>query len=343
MSQDFLLGIDVGGTRTRALVAGVDGRALGFGETGPGNHEIVGYDGLFGAMGDALSQALANFGQTAEGLHLAGAGFGVAGFDWESERAATMVAIRRLGISCPVTLKNDAALGLAAGSSEGWGINVSAGTSNNCYGRTRVQKGGGIREGCIAGAGAALGENGGAAEIVGAALACINHARILRGPPTALTGALCARTGARDADDLIEGIACRRIAPSADWAGDVFAAARAGDEVARGVIDWAGRELGESAAAVARQIGIERESFEVVLSGSLFAYEPRLEDGVAAVLAVAAPGARLVHFDAPPVIGAVVLGAEAAGLDGRAVRARLLETEEAVISPFPARIGPRRR
>jgi len=331
VSQDFLLGVDVGGTRTRALVTDADGRALGFGEAGAGNHEIVGYDGLFCAMNDAFSQALAHFGMTAGGLHFAGAGYGVAGFDWESERAATMAAIRRLGLFCPVELKNDAALGLAAGSSEGWGINVSAGTSNNCYGRTREQNDGGVREGCIAGAGAALGENGGAAEIVGAALVCINHARILRGPPTALTGTLCARAGARDANDLIEGLACRRIAPSADWAGDVFAVAREGDAVARGVIDWAGRELGESAGAVARQIGIERESFEVVLSGSLFAYEPRLEDGVAAVLAVAAPGARLVHFDAPPVIGAVVLGAEAAGLDSRAVRARLLETAAAIL------------
>jgi len=144
---------------------------------------------------------------------------------------------------------------------------------------------------------------------------------------------LCACAGARDADALVEGLACRRIAPSADWAMDVFETARKGDLVARSVINWAGRELGESAAAVARQLGIEHESFEVVLSGSLFGYEPRLEEGVAAVLAEAAPGARLIHFDAPPVIGAVVLAAEEAGLDAHAVRARLLETVPEVIGP----------
>ncbi|MCE5257243.1 MAG: hypothetical protein LLF89_10425 [Spirochaetaceae bacterium] len=335
MTQGYLLGIDVGGSRTRALVADNEGRALGFGEAGAGNHEIVGYDGLFGAMREALCQALADT-NVGESMRFVGAGFGIAGFDWESERAQTMSAIARLELSCPVALRNDAALGLAAGSSEGWGINISAGTSNNCYGRTRSGHGGDgsvVREGRIAGAGAAFGENGGAAEIVKAALVCINHARIMRGPPTALTGAFCSRTGASDANALVEGLVCGRVAPSADWAQDVFATARAGDAVARGVITWAGRELGESAVAVARQLGLEQESFEVVLSGSLFAYEPKLEAGVAAVLAEAAPGARLVHFDAPPVIGAVVLGAEEASLDGRAVRTRLLETVAEVIRP----------
>lgn len=334
MSQKYLLGIDVGGSRTRALVADSAGRVLGFGEAGPGNHEVVGYDGLFAAMRDALSRALAELDPapgagplSPRDLHFAGAGFGVAGFDWESERAETMAAIARLGLSCPVELRNDAALGLAAGASEGWGINISAGTSNNCYGRARNG-----REGRISGAGAAFGENGGAAEILGAALVCINHARILRGPPTALTAALCARAGVRDADALVEGLACRRIAPSVDWVSEVFETARAGDVVARGLIAWAGRELGESAAAVVRQLGLERETFDVVLSGSLFGYEPGLEDGVAAVLVEAAPGARLVRLAAPPVIGAAVLGAEAAGLDGGAVRARLFETVQGLPS-----------
>lgn len=319
MRRGYLLGIDVGGSRTRALVAGPDGAALGFGEAGPGNHETVGYDGLLAAMRAALSEALAKAGAGVGDV--AGAGFGVAGFDWESERAETMTAIGRLGLSCPIALRNDSALGLAAGSSEGWGINISAGTSNNCYGLSRDG-----REGRIAGAGGQLGENGGAAEIVGAAFVCVNHARIRRGPPTALTEIFCARAGVPDADALIEGLACGRIFPGAGWAPDIFAAARDGDEVAKGIIAWAGAELGESAAAVARQLGIEGESFEVVLSGSLFDYEPKLETGVGAVLKRVAPGVRLVHLNAPPVVGACLLGAAEAGLGSSAMRPRLLAT-----------------
>jgi N-acetylglucosamine kinase-like BadF-type ATPase len=327
VDSGFLLGVDVGGTGTRALITDSAGRILGFGVAGPGNHEMVGYEGLFRAMQEALATAVRD-----AHLRFLGAGFGVAGFDWESERADTLAAIAKLGLRCPIVLKNDAALGLAAGSSEGWGVNVSAGTSNNCYGKARSLEGSGemmcevIREGSIAGAGAALGENGGAAEIVQAALIAINHARILRGPATTLGAALCARSGARNADALIEGLACGTIVPQAVWAGDVFATARAGDPVALHIIDWAGRELGESAAAVARQVGIQDQAFEVVLSGSLFGLEPPLETGLAAVLARKTPGARIVRLDAPPVTGAVILAAEEAGLDRGAFRPVLLDS-----------------
>jgi N-acetylglucosamine kinase-like BadF-type ATPase len=309
--------MDVGGSRTRALLAGLDGEILGIGETGPGNPEVVGYDGLAAAMRDAFAAAIGEHND----FVITGAGLGVAGFDWESERADTMAAIAKLGLSCPIVLKNDSALGLAAGSSEGWGINIAAGTSNNCYGLSREG-----REGRLAGGGGLLGENGGALEIVAAAVVQINYARILRGPETSLTELFCARAAAPDPDAFVEGLTCGRISPRASWAPDVFAAARAGDEVANGIVAWAGAELGESAAAVARQIGIQNDTFEVLLSGSLFDLEPSLEKGIVAVLTLATPRARISRLNAPPVIGAVLLAATAAGRDPRAIKPRLLKT-----------------
>ena len=61
----YYLGADLGATKTHILIADQTGRALAFGESGPGNHETVGYDGMFASMHDALGQAL-----TASGLHL---------------------------------------------------------------------------------------------------------------------------------------------------------------------------------------------------------------------------------------------------------------------------------
>lgn len=338
MSSEIFLGIDVGGSRTRALLADDEGRAIGFGEAGAGNHEIVGYEGLYQAMQQALSAALeeaslrvkpqasptATRGAAtdltiANRAALRGAGFGVAGFDWESEREETMSAIARLGLACPISLHNDSAIGLAAGSARGWGLNVVAGTSNNCYGLSRDG-----REGRIAGAGAQVGENGGAAEIAWKALAAVNHARIGRRGRTALTGLLCSAARSANAETLIEAIATDRIQASAAWAPLVFKAAKEGDEAAIEIIDWAGRELGESAAAVIRQLGMEEESFEVVLSGSLFDYEPKLETGLSAALCPVAPHARTVHLGAPPVVGALLLGMAAAGIDASSKRESLL-------------------
>jgi N-acetylglucosamine kinase-like BadF-type ATPase len=332
--RDFLLGIDVGGSRTRALVSDAEGRALGYGEAGAGNHETVGYEGLYSAMESALSAALAAAGLprvSGAGKALAGGGFGVAGFDWESERKETSAAIAKLGLDCPIELRVDAALGLAAGSEAGWGLNLVAGTSNNCYGLSPDG-----REGRIAGASSLLGEHGGAAEIAGKALIAVNHARIKRTGPTALSEVLCGLTGMATSEELIEAAGLGRLEPDAAWAPAVFEAARGGDEAARNIIDWAGRELGESAAAVVRQLGLEAMAFDVILSGSLFGYEPKLEAGLAPVLLSHAPGAVISHLAAPPVVGAVLLGAAAAGLSpggrGRpAMRERLLETTASLL------------
>ena len=48
----ILLGADIGGTKTRVLIADGTGRTLGRGEAGPGNHEVVGYEGMAQAIKD---------------------------------------------------------------------------------------------------------------------------------------------------------------------------------------------------------------------------------------------------------------------------------------------------
>lgn len=320
----YILGIDVGGSRTRALVASPEGAALGFGEAGPGNHEIVGYGGLLAAMRKALASAMRAAratGALEAQARCAGAGFGVAGYDWPSERPATAQAIDRLGLNCPIELRGDGALGLAAGSASGWGVNLSAGTSNACYALSPEG-----REWCLSGAGAIVGENGGGSEIAFRALVAVNYARLGRIGPTALTDILCRMADRPDADSLVEAVSLGELVPEAAWAPEIFAAARGGDETARGIIDWAGRELGESAAAAARSLGFLSEAFDLVLAGSLFALEPRLEEGVAAVLGAAAPRARLISLGAPPVVGAAVLGAAAAGVAIEGFRPRLLQS-----------------
>ena len=46
----FYLGVDVGSSKTHALITDGAGKALGFGEGGAGNHEVVGYPGLMRAV-----------------------------------------------------------------------------------------------------------------------------------------------------------------------------------------------------------------------------------------------------------------------------------------------------
>jgi N-acetylglucosamine kinase-like BadF-type ATPase len=325
--MDLYLGVDVGGSRTRALVADSAGKALGYGEAGAGNHEVVGYEGLRSAVRAAVhgasSETAKSLGEADPGgngavrmilASIRGAAFGVAGYDWPSEEAETLENLSAaVALRCPVVLRNDAALGLAAGSDGGLGVNLSAGTSNNCYGLWR--RGNVEVEGRIAGAGPVVGEEGGAVEIAIDAVRAVNHARIRRRGPTSIAALLLERTGLANPDSLIEAIAAGVLTPDPAWAPLVFRAAAEGDEAALSIIDHAGRELGESAAAVVRQIGAESEPFDLVLSGSLFSLSPDLFAGAEKVLRPVAPYFRLIRLETPPVVGAVALGMRGCGLD----------------------------
>ncbi len=84
----FFLGVDTGATKTHALIADETGRVVGFGVAGPGNHESVGYEGVELALKTSVSQALAMAGLDV--AQISGAGFGIAGYDWPSERQPTL-------------------------------------------------------------------------------------------------------------------------------------------------------------------------------------------------------------------------------------------------------------
>ena len=321
----YFLGADIGGTKTHVLISDKDGRVVGFGESGPGNHEMVGYDGLARVIGDAAGQALASAGLSWR--QIAGAGFGVAGYDWPSERQPTLEAIRSLGVEAPVGAVNDALIGLLAGSPEGWGVAVVSGTGCNCHGWDRTRR----RVGQAIGAGQMVGEGAGASELVARAVEAIAHEWTQRGPATRLSQALVQHIGARDLADLIEGLVMDRIVLCAADAPLVFQVAAEGDRVALGLIRWAGRKLGELAKGVIRQLEFETLAFDVVLVGSMYDGNPLLAKTMRRSIHTIAQGARLVRLSVPPVAGAVLLGMEQAGLspDG-AVRKNLAQTISAV-------------
>ncbi len=315
----FYLGIDIGGSKSHALVADESGRVLGLGVGGPGNYEVVGYDGLAATLNAITDQALISAGLTKE--QLSGAGLGIAGYDWPAEREPTQGAIDTLGLSAPTRFVNDAIIGLLAGASEGWGVAVVAGTSNNCRGRDRQ----GL-EGRVTGNGPIFGEYGGASEIVVRALQAIAAAWTQRGPETALTAAFIELAGAGDVTDLLEGLVLQRYQLSAAAAPAVFQTAAAGDRVAQEVIEWAGRQLGGLAQGVIRQLEFERLDFEVVLIGSLFGASKTLTEIMLSTIHQIAPGARPAPLEAPPVVGGVLLAMEGVETDTRQVREALIES-----------------
>lgn len=323
--NDCYLGVDIGATKSHAVLADAHGAVLGVGQAGPGNHEVVGYDGLREVLTEIVGQALA-----AAGLRradIAGAGFGVAGYDWPSERADTLAAIATLGLSCPAEAVNDTLIGLLAGASDGWGVAVVAGTSNNCWGWNQAR----TKAGHVTGNGPMFGEFGGASELMWKARSAVAAEYTRRGPASALTPAFMQVTGAPSPEALLDGLSQDRYRIDADYAPLVFQLADDGDAVAAECVAWAGRELGSLACGVIRQLEIADLAFEVVLVGSLYNGGERLIGPMRAAILEVAPRAALVRLTARPVAGAVLLGMTQAGVDGTTVRERLLENTRAVL------------
>jgi N-acetylglucosamine kinase-like BadF-type ATPase len=320
----YYLGIDVGSSKTHALIADENGRCLGFGKAWGGNHQVVGYDGLKDVLQQSFDEAC-QMAKVRTG-QIAGAGFGVAGYDFPSDREPHLTVIASLGLSCPVDLINDGVNGLLAGTSHGFGVNITAGSGVNCCGR-----GPNDEVGRIVGNSTSFGEFGGGSEIVWKGLHMVNYAWIKRIPPTALTAIYLEATGAKNELDLMEGLSNEQYHLFPFIAVKILEAAYAGDAAARDVVRWAGEELGWLAVSVARQIGMEQDEVEIVQSGSVFEGGELLTDPMRQVIFEHVPKARLTRLDGPPVVGPVLLGMQAAGVDGYPARQTLIQSAKELV------------
>ena len=186
----YFLGADLGGTKTHMVIADEFGRAVGFGEGGPANHQTVGFEGMFNSMHTALEQALISAGLSRNDI--SGAGFGIAGYDWPSEKPAMLANVTKLNLQAPVALVNDAIPGLVAGAEAGWGVNVVSGTGCNCRGWDQNHQ----YEGRVTGYGILMGEAAGSSELVYRAMQLVAQEWTKRGRQTALSQAFINYCGA---------------------------------------------------------------------------------------------------------------------------------------------------
>ena len=321
--SSFFLGVDIGGTKSHALISDDKGNALGFGTFGPGNHEEVGYEGLRIALQTVTEKALAMAGLKKD--QISAAGFGVAGYDWPSERQPTLDAINSIELIAPVEAVNDTIVGLLAGASRGWGVAVVAGTGTNCWGWDKDH-----RIGRVTGVG--YGEHGGAGSLVYEALSAIAFEWTKRGPKTQLSDEFLQLTGAKDIPALLEGIEVGEYSIGSDHAPLVYKVAIQGDPIALSIIQWAGNELGQTALAVIRQLNIAQQDFEVVLVGSVYEMGEMIIAPMQRVITSEAPKAELIRLSSPPVVGGVLLAMEHVGLNPSPLREHLINSTRIFIN-----------
>ena len=130
------LGIDGGGTHTRAALLDSNGRLLGVGQSAAGNLHDVGEERLHAHVAEATRAAWSEAGEAPQ--EAAAAFFGMASVVTEVDRER----VRRIGLELElapdgrIEVDHDLRIALAAGLAGAPGIVVIAGTGSSCYGRS---------------------------------------------------------------------------------------------------------------------------------------------------------------------------------------------------------------
>jgi N-acetylglucosamine kinase-like BadF-type ATPase len=236
-----------------------------------------------------------------------------AGADTPRDSARLRRGAERMGLGRTVLVSNDADAVLRAGSPAGWGVAVICGAGVNCLG---VAPDG--RTARLAALGALTGDRGGGYDVGLSGLGAAVRGRDGRGPRTVLERTLPPLLGARRPVDLARAIDAGAVAEArlGELAPAVFAAARAGDGVARQIIDGLADELAVMAVAAMRRLGLLRREVPVILAGGIFrTSDPTFHQRLSGAILRTAPRARIERLAVPPVSGAVLLGfdAQAAG------------------------------
>ena len=286
------IGIDVGGTHTRIMVASGGMRPA----------EVVTETGcwLRGTLFADAANAARLLALVPEGVGRPDVpmALGVNGCDTRSqcEQLTRWIKSTHPG---PVLVVNDSELfGPAAGLARA--VSVVCGTGSIVVGRDAS---GELVK--VGGHGWLLGDPGAAPSLVRESVVAILHGVDQGAAPGRLARSLMAHYGSPDPVQL--GYDFTADAGATSWgalAPLVFEAADAGDELAAGVIAEDGRHLAADVAVVRAKCA---PCEDVVAAGGVITAQPRLQQALVSALAEIDPGARVHLLTEPPVIGALAL------------------------------------
>lgn len=299
---EIVLGVDGGGTKTRAVLADEQQNVLGEGIAGPSNPLRVGIGNAAAAIREAVDKACA--AASIQRAEIVGAEIGLAGVRRGDMRERMRETLTGLGINS-LEVVTDADIALFGATNGEPGVVVISGTGSICCGANRSG-----RHKCAGGWGPVAGDEGSGLWIARRALQRIAQAADGRGHSTSLTAAACNYFNIRSPEELSTAIYAPDVTNEriAGFARRVIEAAQSEDEAAREIITEAGRELGAAAIAVIRSLHMERERFQVAYVGGVFHAGELVLEPLRVEVARIAPRA----FLAPPLITPAIAAARMA-------------------------------
>ena len=295
----MVLGLDGGGTQTRALAATSEG-AVGRGTGGVCNVAAVPVAQALHSAWEAAQEALSG----ADPLDVRAVCAGVAGCSFEDRRAAFENGLRERFPRARVSVVPDYAIALTGATRGAPGVIVIAGTGSAAYGEN------GAGEAHKAGAyGYAIDDAGSGYGVGRQALAAVLRAADGTGEATSLRGRVLEALGLASVAEIVPGVyggAVDRVSIAALSRTVGLAATDDGDPIARAILMRAGGALAHLAHGVTARLFPNSDApFPVVPIGGLWNAGDALSEVFARSVQRFAPGAVICPPQAAPVEGAV--------------------------------------
>ena len=319
-----VLGLDAGNTKTVALLAQLDGTIVGSGRAGCG--DIYGAGSPEAAMVQldlAIAGALGGVGLDASAL--AASCFSMAGADWPEDFEVIRCQLDARGLRRRVSIYNDAIGALRAGSPDGFGVSVACGTGTATGARHP--------DGRLFHTSYWQAPQG-APELGQQVLDAVLRAELGLDPPTRLTARVLDFFKMDTVEEVLHRLTAR-VRPPDPSLGPLARAlldeTLQGDPAALSIAHRHGTALGDYALVAAQRVGLAHTGFTLVMAGGVLRHPaPALRAALVERVRAVAPEVRPLMSRFEPVVGAVLLALEAAGVR---VDVALLDRVAATVPP----------
>lgn len=303
----YVIGIDGGGTKTLALLVGMDGAVLAESTTGPTQLQSIGIPHAARTLFELIYECCGKVQCPPESLQ--SVVLGIAGGGRPSDRAELVSALLASGLKKRFPLKNvnvetDARIALEAAFAGGPGIVVIAGTGSIALYRT--EEGKLLRAG---GWGNILGDEGSGYAVSRDALNAVLRQHDGRGEKTVLTKKAFEHFGLSSIDDLVQRV-YHEHADIASFTPRVFDAVVERDRVAHMIIVKNSNDLGELVRILMMQIR-PKKKLPVSLMGGLLESDNVYSKMVREKILHSLPQVVIQRPKFPAAFGAAIIGLNA--------------------------------
>ncbi len=301
----IVLGMDIGGTKSHAVLADETGKILGEGIGGSGNINFIplklAEQSFEEAIGNAQKQAGIDKLQTQ-----------IAIIGIEPQPDPLHDCINRLARPKEIIRKEEGECSLVGGLVDKTGISLIAGTGSVGWGRNAAG------QTHVTSCWGPIGDEGSAYWLAQQGINAAFFADDCRGPMTKMVDKIMEKIGGATLRDCVT-----PLYTSQDFRREVaqyakivmqLATANPADEVMKGIVDQGAEHIAHLLATCARVLGLDKEAYRVA-AGSLTIKAPYYFDQVLTRLQKRHPQATMVLPRFTPGIGAILIGLDLIGVD----------------------------